>query len=183
MVSILAEKYPSQISDLMAYQSTIVKCAKCYQGLAWVAYDMEFRRKAAKSKSLDWGTIDQSACAKFFTGSPMPLVRCHVCLEEHPTQQCPQTVNPFMLPQMWMLHNPQYQQQSKQPIQFQRQHDAAPSEMSTPCTRSPDLWSFYSVLGNRCNLQNCSYQRACSACGGGNNCAQCSSAPQPSKRP
>ena len=61
MASILAERYPAKIPHLMAYQSTIVKCAKRYQSLAWVAYDMEFRRKAAKTKSLDWGTIDQSA--------------------------------------------------------------------------------------------------------------------------
>ena len=93
-------RYPAKIPHLMAYQSTIVKCAKRYQGLAWVAYDMEFRRKAAKTKSLDWGTIDQSAYAEFFTGSSRPLVRCHVCLEDHLTQHCPHNANPFMLPQM-----------------------------------------------------------------------------------
>ena len=121
MVSVLAERYPVKFPHLMAYQSTIVKCAKCYQGLAWVAYDMEFRRKAAKTKSLDWGTFDQSAFAKFFTGSSRPLVRCHVCLEDHLTQHCPHNVNPFMLPQMWTLQNPQIQQQISPQMQFQRQ--------------------------------------------------------------
>ena len=155
MVSILAERYPSKVPELMAYQSTIVKCAKCYQGLAWVAYDMEFRRKAAKSKSLDWGTIDQSAYAEFFTGSSMSLVRCHVCLEEHPTQQCPQTVNPFMLPPMWMLQNPQYQQQSKQPVQFQHQQTQPMMLRQAPPAHDPPICCrFNSVLGNHCNLHN-----------------------------
>ena len=182
MASILAERYPAKIPHLMAYQSTIVKCAKRYQGLAWVAYDMEFRRKAAKSKSLDWGTIDQSAYAEFFTGSSRPLVRCHVCLEEHLTQHCPQTANPFMLPQMWMLQNPQPQQ----PRMRQQTQPALPQPFNTrgyPSHDPPVCGLFNSVFGNRCNLQNCSFQHVCSVCGGGHNRAQCSSAPPPSKRP
>ena len=184
MASILAERYPAKIPHLMAYQSTIVKCAKRYQGLAWVAYDMEFRRKAAKTKSLDWGTIDQSAYAEFFTGSSRPLVRCHVCLEDHLTQHCPHNANPFMLPQMW---TPQIQQQISPQMQFQRQptHPTVQQQFrrAYPPQDPPICGLFNSVFGNRCNLQNCSFQHVCSVCGGGHNRAQCGSAPPPNKKP
>ena len=187
MASMLAERYPAKIPHLMAYQSTIVKCAKYYQGLAWVAYNMEFRRKAAKSKSLDWGTIDQSAYAEFFTGSSRPLVRCHVCLEDHATQHCPQTANPFMVPQTWMTQSPQFQQQYSPQMQIQRQQTQLAVQQQVrrpyPSQDPPICGLFNSVFGNRCNLQNCSFQHVCSICGGGHNRAQCSVAPPPSKRP
>ena len=69
MVAIVAQQYPAATLHLMAYQSTIVKCAKRYDGLGWVAYDMQYRQMAAQTKSLNWGMIDQSAYAEWFTGS------------------------------------------------------------------------------------------------------------------
>ena len=69
VVAPLPRKSVSGAPHLMAYQSTIVKCAKRYDGLGWVAYDMQYRRMAAQTKSLYWGVIDQSAYAEWFTGS------------------------------------------------------------------------------------------------------------------
>ena len=63
MVTILAQQYPAAIPHLMAYQSTTAKCAKQYDGLGWVAYDMQYRRMAAQTK-LNWGVIDQSTYAE-----------------------------------------------------------------------------------------------------------------------
>ena len=60
-VAILAQKYSAAIPHLMAYQNIIVECAKHFEGLGWVAYDMHYRCTAAQTKSLKWGIIDQSA--------------------------------------------------------------------------------------------------------------------------
>lgn len=161
MAAILGEQvYPHKIAHLMAYQSTIVKCAKRYQGLAWAAYDIDFCRKAAKSKSLDWEVIDQSLYAKFFTGSSRPVTRCYVCLENHPSQQSPQALNPFML-QWWNPSSFQYQQSNQGQFYSQQpdrgfpptRRQAIPQEQPLICGL------FNSIFGNHCNLQICSFKR------------------------
>ena len=181
MATILAEHHPSKLPHLLAYQSTIVRCAQCYQG---VAYDIHYRRKAAMTKSLDWGTIDQSAYAEFFTGSSKPTVRCHTCLEEHPTQNCPHTANPLFY-QLW---DPQRLQTSQSlPSLPQVQPPRPMYYQSNPAWQAPPRRStqedppicglFNSVYGNRCTLRWCSFRHICSVCGGNHNRASCGANP------
>ena len=96
MAAVLAEHYLNKLLHLMAYLSTIVRCAHRYQGLNWAVYDIQFRQKAAKTKSLDWGVIDQSLYAERFTGSSNPTPYCSSCLGEHPSSTCPQGPTPYI---------------------------------------------------------------------------------------
>ena len=50
MVAVLFEQYPQYIQHFLAYQSNIVRAYKKSQGLAWVAYDIAYRHKAAYTK-------------------------------------------------------------------------------------------------------------------------------------
>ena len=175
MVAILAQQYPAAIPHLMAYQSTIVKCAKRYDGLGWVAYDMQYRRTAAQTKSLNWGVIDQSAYAEWFTGSSKTCIRCSNCLEEHSTQDCPQSTASVLYQLMTTMQQPQWQNHlanrqgplMSQSFKRRPQHSMQQSEETQICGL------FNSRFGNRCTLAWCTYRHICAVCGGNHSKARC----------
>ena len=68
LVAVLATKYPQHIGDFMAYQRTIIKASKNFEGTAWVLYDRCYRRRAAATKSLEWANIDSALYNEAFTG-------------------------------------------------------------------------------------------------------------------
>ena len=54
-------KHPEHTNDLLAYGALIVKGAREYKGLGWLAYDFQFRRLAAARGNLgNWGVKDVS---------------------------------------------------------------------------------------------------------------------------
>ena len=48
-MSVLGPSFPEAIPELMGYMSLIIRCSQDYEGLAWVQYDMAYRRQAAAS--------------------------------------------------------------------------------------------------------------------------------------
>ena len=46
MVGMLSRAYPQMVSELMAYQMTIIKCCRDFEGLAWAQYDQVYWRQA-----------------------------------------------------------------------------------------------------------------------------------------
>ena len=58
MASILVTRFLEKGPELWAYQATIVKAARNYEGSAWVAYDRQFRQQALARKDLNWSVID-----------------------------------------------------------------------------------------------------------------------------
>lgn len=42
LVGTLSIRYPAMVPKFMAYQSTIIKCHKDFEGLGWVQYDRTF---------------------------------------------------------------------------------------------------------------------------------------------
>ena len=83
MVSILASKFPDKTPQFMAYLKTIVKAQQTFTGEGWVTYDACFRRKAAITKSLEWGVVDFTLYNETFTGRAKALPCCRYCLSEH----------------------------------------------------------------------------------------------------
>ena len=74
----------------MAYQKTIIKANKNFEGSAWVIYDRCFRRRAAATKSLNWANIDSALYNEAFTGRARVIPRCQSCLSENHTEtECP----------------------------------------------------------------------------------------------
>ena len=66
MVSALSTKYPGMVPEFLAYQSTIIKCYKDYDGLGWVHYDRAFRRQVAITKNLNWSHINVKTKIRIF---------------------------------------------------------------------------------------------------------------------
>ena len=50
LVAVVATKYPAAISELMAYQQTIIKESKLFAGEGWVTYDTCYRRSKSNTK-------------------------------------------------------------------------------------------------------------------------------------
>ena len=90
LVAVLATKFPQHIGDFMAYQKTIIKACKNFEGTAWVIYDRCYRRRAAAMKSLEWATIDSALYNEAFTGRARSIPRCQFCLSDnHTDNDCP----------------------------------------------------------------------------------------------
>ena len=88
-VSILGPVYPSAIPEMMAYMNLIVRCSQDYEGLAWVRYDMAFRRQAAASGNKRWSEVNSTLYAICFTGKSQDHLRCELCMaKSHRTGEC-----------------------------------------------------------------------------------------------
>ncbi|KAL5518219.1 hypothetical protein EMCRGX_G003910 [Ephydatia muelleri] len=70
MAAVLVTRYPDKGPELWAYQASIVRAARNYEGLAWVAYDRQLYNEA-------------------FTGRAKAIPRCRHCLSDsHTTAHC-----------------------------------------------------------------------------------------------
>ena len=87
LVSALSTRYPAYVPEFLAYQSTIIKCYREYDGLGWAQYDRAFRRQVAVTKSLHWSHINGSLC---FAGKGRRSAVCVHCLSyNHVSEHCP----------------------------------------------------------------------------------------------
>lgn len=66
--SIVVAKFPHKASQLFAYQRIIREAAQKFKGLAWYAYDIDFRKLAAKNPALNWGERHLQLWLDKFTG-------------------------------------------------------------------------------------------------------------------
>ena len=68
------------------YQRTIIRAARNFEGLAWVSYDICYRRKAARCRDLHWSRVDS---VEALTGRARSVPRCSLCLSPHHwSEQC-----------------------------------------------------------------------------------------------
>ena len=51
MVAILATRFPEKAPELLAYQSSIIRAERNYEGKQWVAYDRQYRREPWPGKT------------------------------------------------------------------------------------------------------------------------------------
>ena len=90
MAAIITCKKPEKAPGLFAYSKSIVRVSQVFEGPAWVSYDIQYRRKAALSRSWDWGTIDTALYNETFTGRAKSRPLCRVCfVEDHFEKACP----------------------------------------------------------------------------------------------
>ena len=68
----------SRMAALWAYQASIVRAARNFEGTAWVAYDRQYRRKALARRDLNWSQPNSRLYNEAFTGRakaiPPPLL-------------------------------------------------------------------------------------------------------------
>ncbi len=89
LVAVLSVRHPDKTPHLMAYLRTITRASRNFEGVAWVSYDMAFRRQAATGRSLDWAVIDTALCNEAFTGRARAIPRSSFCLaDSHESKDC-----------------------------------------------------------------------------------------------
>ena len=70
LVGVLSRVYPQMVPEFMVYQSTIIKCARDFQGLAWAQYDRAYRRQVAQTKDLHWSKLNPTLYSYALLGRP-----------------------------------------------------------------------------------------------------------------
>ena len=86
--AVIVSVYPSCAADLIAYRQLIRDAARKFPGMAWYAYDVEFRRRASHNLSAKWGERDVQLYLNTFTG--LPKSGCRSCgSTDHLSDTCP----------------------------------------------------------------------------------------------
>ena len=85
---VLLRAFPHRAADMFAYLSIIQSAHKKFLGLAWLAYDLDFRWRAARDPTLSWSTIHPQLYLEKFTG--MSRSACYTCGgADHMSHTCP----------------------------------------------------------------------------------------------
>jgi len=143
MAAVLATRFPEKAPELFAYQASIIRAERNYEGKQWVVYDRQFRREALAKKDLNWLTPNLCLYNEAFTGRARPIPRCSYCLQEdHSAAMCPR--NPSR-PPSW--NEAVWQSQFAMPT--------VPQAASDICRNYND---------GRCRKSNCRYWHACTIC-------------------
>ena len=96
MAAVLSTRYPDKAPELWAYQACILRAARNYEGVAWVAYDRQYRREASARKDLNWSVLNSRLYNEAFTGRAKSIPRCQHCLSEaHTSVACPINPHPY----------------------------------------------------------------------------------------
>ena len=161
MVAVLSSGFPQKIPELMAYQKTIVRAYRSFSGDGWVTYDACYRRKAAVTKSLDWGEVDFTLYNETFTGRAKPIARCKFCLSEHHiSSEC--------------TYAPEMPSHKPESVTSVRLHcDTGKSYIPT-C-------HLFNKAGNICRFNPCRFGHVCIVCQGAHPASQSRSRPLPPK--
>ena len=100
MTAVLTTRFPAKAPELLAYQATIVRAERNYEGKRWVSYDRQFRREALARKDLNWSVSNARLYNEAFTGRARAIARCSYCLQDdHTATYCPK--NPHRPPFGW----------------------------------------------------------------------------------
>ena len=90
MAAILSTRFPEKAPELFAYQGSIIRAERNYEGKQWVVYDCQFRREALARKDLNWSVPNLRLYNEAFTGRAKAIPRCSVCLQDdHSAVSCP----------------------------------------------------------------------------------------------
>ena len=150
LVGALSTTFPSQVPELMAYQTTILRCYRDFKGPAWAQYDRANRRRAALSKDLKWLRINTTLYSLCFAGRAK---RGHVCAHylsnNHSSDGCPEAPS------------------SSTPCRAITHQPPAPST-------SQDICRLFNARGeSKYHYKHCKFAHACARCRGGHPASAC----------
>ena len=153
MAALLVSRFPEKAPELFAYQASIIRAERNFEGRRWVTYNRCFRREALAQKSLDWYIPNARLYNEAFTWRAKAVPRCTFCLQEdHVAQHCP--------------HNPNrpWPGWFQEPMPFQPNLSHQP-----PTTRPPQsLECSHRYNEGKCRqtATTCRYAHRCTECGG-----------------
>ena len=85
---VIVAAYPRRALELLKYQQIISRAESKFKGLAWLAYDEQFRRYAASDLTRPWDLVDLELWTVTFSGLAKP--HCFVCSSPYHSQaDCP----------------------------------------------------------------------------------------------
>ena len=138
LAAVLCTKYPEKAAEFWAYQTSIIRAARNFEGTAWVAYD---RQESLARRDLNWSACNARLYNEAFTGRAKAIPRCQHCLSEaHGSLVCPLT-NPDPVT-VW------------QPISRATGSDSYNN-------KRPEICQNYE---GRCKFQRCKYLHICKEC-------------------
>ena len=161
LVGALATVYPAKVPELMAYQTTILRCYRDFEGAAWAQYDRAYRRQAALSKDLNWSRINTTLYSLCFAGRAKRGHVCTHCLSNnHQSEACPEAPAP--------RRTTTYSGSSPAPLEICR--------------------LFNAKGGSKCHYKSCKFAHSSSRCRGSHPASACHQGKEaataaPSKRP
>ena len=82
MAGVLVTRFPDKVGELFAYQASIIRVERNYEGKQWVVYDRHYRREALARKDLNWSLQDSRLYNETFTGRAKAIAQCNVCLQD-----------------------------------------------------------------------------------------------------
>ena len=143
MAAILTTRFPEKAPELFAYQASIVRAERNYEGKQWVVYDRQFRREALARKDLNWSVPNPRLYNEAFTGRAKAIPRCAYCLQDdHMAAACPR--------------NPARTGAWGPPFWPGQPHGG------TPVTPSQEICRNFN--SGKCRKSNCWYTHACLVC-------------------
>jgi hypothetical protein len=75
--AVLCSKSPDQV---FAYQASIIRTKRIYEGKRLVAYDRQYSRQALAMQDLNWSVTNACLYKEVFTGRACSITRCSFCL-------------------------------------------------------------------------------------------------------
>ena len=85
---VFVTSYPQRSLELLKYQQIISRVATKFKGLAFLAFDEQFRRRAAYDLSISWDQVDWELWTVTFSGLAKP--HCLLCSSPYHSQtDCP----------------------------------------------------------------------------------------------
>ena len=153
MAAILSTRFPEKAPEFWAYQASIVRAERNYEGTRWVSYDRQFWREALARKDLNWSVTDPRLYNEAFTGRARTIARCIFCLQDdHVAAQCPQNPN---RPIFTWCPDPASWSAQVQPVPYRPPAQQHPSR--EVCRRFNE---------GKCRVPKCKYLHSCSGCQG-----------------
>ena len=154
MAAVLVTRFPEKAPELFAFQATIVRAERNYEGNRWVTYDRQFRREALAQRDLNWSVTDSRLYNEAFTGRARAIARCSFCLQDdHAAPHCPR--NPDrMWPNPWLQPFP-FPAPMVTAGQLYGAPPPTPSHHQEVCRRFNE---------GRCRQARCRYTHVCKEC-------------------
>ena len=82
MAAVLVSRYPNKAPKLFAYQATIVRASRNFEGNSWVAYDRQYRREALANRDLNWSQMNIRLSNEAFKDRAKSIPCCRHCLSD-----------------------------------------------------------------------------------------------------
>ena len=89
LAAILVTRFPEKAAELFAYQASIVRAERNYEGNHWVVYDRQYRWEALARKDLNWSMPDSRLYNEAFLDVPIVCRRITSLRLAHAIQTAP----------------------------------------------------------------------------------------------